>query len=70
MQSRAVRAELYRNKAKEARLLVETVNDVGSRATLLSVAQNYFALAAMLERANVAGDELPDLSDFKLQQCL
>jgi hypothetical protein len=62
--SRVVRAKLYRNTAGKALLLVETMKDPGSRAMLLSVAQNFFALAAMLDKADRAGEDLTDTSDL------
>jgi hypothetical protein len=62
----AIRAEQYRNKAEEVRLISESMKDKTSRRMLMTVAQDYLAMAEMLERATELGDTLTDLPDTKL----
>jgi hypothetical protein len=62
----AIRAERYRNKAEEVRLISETMKDKTAKRMLMTVAQDYLAMADMLERATERGQPFPDLPDTTL----
>ena len=66
MAASAIRAEQYRNKAEEVRLISESMKDKTSRRMLMTVAQDYLAMAEMLEHAAEVGETVPDLPDTKL----
>ncbi len=65
-ESTAARAENYRNKAEEVRIIAESMRQPATRAVLLSVAQDYLNMAMMLDHLVEAGERLPELSDPKL----
>jgi hypothetical protein len=63
MASAAERAQGYRNKAEEVRIIAESMKTEEAKTILLSVAQDYLAMAAMLDHAAELGEALPDLPD-------
>jgi hypothetical protein len=54
------------NKAEEVRLISESMKDKTSRRMLMTVAQDYLAMADMLERGTEFGHTHTDLPDTKL----
>ena len=49
-QTRAARAEHYRSKAEETRIIGEGLKDAEARRFLMTVAQDYLMLARLMER--------------------
>ena len=56
MDNRAIQAEQFRNKAKEVRILAESMKLPATRAMLLGVAQDYHNMAATLDDLAVDGE--------------
>ena len=50
MTDRSARAEHYRNKADEARILAESMHDTEARRFLMTVVNDYLMLADLLRR--------------------
>ena len=66
MKCSAVRANEYRNKAEEVRIIAESAKEPESRAALLAVWQSYLNLAAVLEHMmDNAGEGPPEPPDPK-----
>lgn len=65
MESAATRAERYRSKAEEVRAIAESMRDHEARRMLMTVAQDYLALADRLGRALQEGETRQDLADFE-----
>ncbi|HLY05960.1 MAG TPA: hypothetical protein VKR31_09455 [Rhizomicrobium sp.] len=51
MNNRAVRAEHYRSKAEEVRVIGESLKDADAKRILMNVAGDYLMLAEMLQRS-------------------
>jgi hypothetical protein len=66
MKDAAIRAEAYRNKAEEIRVIAELMTQTEVKAALLGVARDYLNMAATLDRAGRDGDDLPDLIPARL----
>jgi hypothetical protein len=66
MKDAAARAESYRNKAEETRVLAEFMRQPEVKAFLHGVAQDYLNMAAILDRAQSDGESLPDLTPLDL----
>jgi hypothetical protein len=63
MESPACRAERYRNKAEEVRMIAESMKDSTAIRMLMMVAQDYLAMAEMVDKAVQLGEATPDLPD-------
>jgi molecular chaperone GrpE (heat shock protein) len=66
MSKLAGRAERYRTKAEEVRVIAESMKDKTSQRMLMTVAQDYLAMADMLDHATELGEAMPDLPDARL----
>ena len=62
----AQRAAAYHAKAEEVRIIAESMKDKTSARMLMTVSQDYLAMAKMLERAAEVGVTVPDLPDTKM----
>lgn len=60
MESAATRAQRYRSKAEEVRIIAESLKDHAARRMLMTVAQDYLAMADRLDRAIGAGETPQD----------
>lgn len=56
MESAATRAQRYRSKAEEARIIAEGLKDNAARRMLMTVAHDYLAMADRLDHATGAGE--------------
>ena len=66
MDSPADRGERYRTKAEEVRIIAESMKDKTATRMLMTVAQDYLAMADMVDKATQLGDRLHDLPDTQL----
>jgi hypothetical protein len=58
MTDRAHRAEHYRSKAEEARVIADSMKDAECKEYLMTVSADYIMLANMLDRSGMS-DPLP-----------
>ena len=58
MNARAVRAESYRSKAEEVRIIAESMHDLEVKRMLKDIASDYDRLAKLLEHSDLP-DPLP-----------
>ena len=66
MSNPADRGERYRTKAEEVRIIAESMKDGTATRMLMTVAQDYLAMAEMVDEAAKVGEHFPDLPDTKL----
>jgi hypothetical protein len=66
MNDPAQRGERYRTKAEEVRIIAESMKDKTATRMLMTVAQDYLAMAEMVDKAAEHGFTMSDLPDTKL----